>query len=76
MVGGCRLQSHSRTTGQHAAQQWRERNHEHEQEAKFTQHNLEFCGMGLLPIVLHTDADVAPAFCHKRGLFCDTIESG
>ena len=24
--------------------------------------------MGLLPIVLHTDADVAMAFCHKRGV--------
>ena len=24
--------------------------------------------MGLLPIVLHTDADVARAFCHKRGV--------
>ena len=26
-------------------------------EAKLTQYDLEFCGMGLLPIVLHTDAD-------------------
>ena len=24
--------------------------------------------MGLLPIVLHTDADVAGAFCHKRAV--------
>ena len=37
-------------------------------EAKLMQYNLEFCGMGLLPIVLHTDADVARAFCHKRGV--------
>ena len=37
-------------------------------EAKLMQYNLEFCGMGLLPIVLHTDADVAKAFCHKRGV--------
>ena len=32
------------------------------------QYNIEFCGMGLLPIVLHTDDDVARAFCHKRGV--------
>ena len=31
------------------------------------QYNLEFCGMGLLPIVLHADADVAKAFCHEHG---------
>ena len=31
-------------------------------------YNIEFCGMGLLPIVLHTDADVARAFCYKRGV--------
>ena len=37
-------------------------------EAKLMQYNLEFCGMGLLPIVLYTDADVARAFCHKRGV--------
>ena len=36
-------------------------------EAKLTQYSLEFCGVGLLPIVLHTDADLAGAFCHKRG---------
>ena len=35
-------------------------------EAKLMQYNLVFCGMGLLPIVLHTD--VARAFFHKRGL--------
>ena len=37
-------------------------------EAKLMQYNLEFCGLGLLPIVSHTDADVARAFCHKRGV--------
>ena len=37
-------------------------------QAKLMQYNLEFCGMGFLPIVLHTDADVARAFCHKRGV--------
>ena len=37
-------------------------------EAKLTQYNLEFCGMGILLIVLHTDADVARASCHKRGV--------
>ena len=37
-------------------------------EAKLMQYNFEFCGMGLLPIVLHTDADVARAFCHTRGV--------
>ena len=37
MVGGCRLHSHSRTTGQHARSSG--------EEAKLTQYNLEFCGM-------------------------------
>ena len=37
-------------------------------EAKLMQYNIEFCGMGLLPTVVHTDADVARAFCHKRGV--------
>ena len=45
------------------AQQVRERNHE-----RVVEHSLEFCGLGLPPIVLHTDADVARAFCHKRGV--------
>ena len=64
MVGGCRLHSHSRTTGQHESEimsmseVWK--------EAKLMQYNLEFCGMGLLPIVLHTDADVARAFATRE----------
>ena len=37
-------------------------------EAKLMQYNIEFCRMGLLPIALHTDADVARAFCHMRGV--------
>ena len=37
------------------------------EEAKLTQYNLELCGMGLLPFVLHTDASVVKAFCHKTG---------
>ena len=37
-------------------------------EAKLMQYNLKFCGMGLLPIVLHTEADAARTFCHKRGV--------
>ena len=35
-------------------------------EAKLMQYNIEFCGMGLVPTVLHPDADVARAFCHER----------
>ena len=71
MVGGCRLHSHSRTTGQHALSSGESEimsMSEVLKEAKLMQYNLEFCGMGLLPIVLHTDADVARAFCHKRGV--------
>ena len=71
MVGGCRLHSHSRTTGQHALSSGESEimsMSEVLKEAKLIQYNLEFCGMGLLPIVLHTDADVARAFCHKRGV--------
>ena len=66
MVGGCRLHSHSRTTGQHALRIMSMS--EVLKEAKLMQYNLEFCGMGLLPIVLHTGADVARASCHKRGV--------
>ena len=36
-------------------------------EANFTQHDLEFCGM-VPPTFLQTDADVAKAFCHMRGV--------
>ena len=75
MVGGCRLHSHSRTTGQHALSSGESEimsmsmsMSEVLKEAKLMQHNIEFCGMGLLPIVLHTDADVVKAFCHKRGV--------
>ena len=71
MVGGCRLHSHSRTTGQHALSSGESEimsMSEVLKEAKLMQYNIEFCGMGLLPIVLHTDADVARAFCHKRGV--------
>ena len=65
------MQSHSRTTGQHALSSGESEitsTSELLKEAKLTQYNLEFCGVGLLPIVLHTDADVARAFCHKRGV--------
>ena len=71
MVGGCRLHSHSRTTGQHALSSGESgimSMREVLKEAKLMPYNLEFCGMGLHPIVLHTDADVARAFCHKRGV--------
>ena len=71
MVGGCRLHSHSMTTGQHALSSGESEimiMSEVLKEAKLMQYNLEFCGMGLLPIVLHTDADVARAFRLKRGV--------
>ena len=69
MVGGCRLHSHSRTTGQHALSSGESEIRSMSEvlkEAKLMQYNLEFCGMGLLPIVRYTDEDVARAFCHKR----------
>ena len=73
MVGGCRLHSHSRTTGQHALSSGESEimsmsMSEVLKEAKLMQRNIVFCGMVLLPIVLHTDADVVKAFCHKRGV--------
>ena len=37
-------------------------------EAKLTQYNLEFCGMGFLSIALLGDVDAARAFCHERGV--------
>ena len=71
MVGGCRLHSHSWTAGQHALSSGESEimsMSEVLKEAKLMQDNIEFCGVGLLPIVLHTDADVATAFCHKRSV--------
>ena len=73
MVGGCRLHSHSRTTGQHALSSGEsEINHEHERSFERSQTDAvqywSSVGWWLLPIVLHTDADVARAFCHKRGV--------
>ena len=62
MVGGRRPHSLSRTTGQHALSSGESEiisRSEVLKEAKLMQHNLEFCEMGLLPNVLHTDADVA-----------------
>ena len=70
-VGGCRLHSHSMTTGQNALSSGESEimsMSEVLKEAKLMQYNIEFCGMGLLPIVLHTDADVAGALCHERGV--------
>ena len=64
MVGGCRLHSRSKTTGESEIMSMSEVL----KEAKLVKYNLEFCGKWLLPIVLHTDADVARAFCHKRGV--------
>ena len=71
MVGGCRLDSQSRTTGQHALSSGESEimsMSEVLKVVKLMQCDIEFCGMGLLPIVLHTDANVARAFCHKRGV--------
>ena len=65
------MHSHSRTTEQYALSSGESEimsMSELLKEAKLTQHNLEFCGMGLLPIVLHTDANVARTFCYKRGV--------
>ena len=37
-------------------------------EALLFQYNLMFVGYGELRVVLHTDADVARSFVHKRGV--------
>ena len=37
-------------------------------EALLVQFNLEFAGLGLLPIVAHTDATVARQFAHRKGV--------
>ena len=37
-------------------------------DVKLAQYPLEFCGMDLLPINLHTDADVSRTFCYNREL--------
>ena len=42
-------------------------------EAKLMQYNLEFCGMGLFPIVLHTDADVASPSAEELRKFLPMI---
>ena len=49
VFGGCRLHSHSRTTGQQALNSGENEimsMSELLKEAKLTQYNLEFCGMG------------------------------
>ena len=71
MIGGARLHSHSRTTAQHALSSGESEVmalSELLKEAKLMQYNLEFVGCGRLPITLHTDADVARNFVHKRGV--------
>ena len=71
MVGGCRPHSHSRTSGQHVLGSGESEimsMSELLKKGKLTQYNLDFCRMGLLPIVLHTDADVPGAFCCQRGV--------
>ena len=37
-------------------------------DVKLVQYPLEFCGMDLLPINSHTDADAARTICYNRGL--------
>ena len=52
IVGGCRLHSRCRTTGQRALSSGESETmsmSELMKEAKLTQQNLDFCGMGLLP---------------------------
>ena len=71
MVGGCRLHSRSRTTGQHALSSGESQimsMSEVLKEAKLMQHNIEFCGMGLPPIVLHTDAMLPEHFAITEAL--------
>ena len=71
VVGGCRMHSHSRTTSQHALSSGESEimaMSELLKEAKQLQYNMELCGCGRVEIVLHTDADVARQFAHKRGV--------
>ena len=71
MVGGCRVHSHSRTTCDHALSSGESEimaMSELLKECKQLKYNLELCGCGSLPITLHTDADVARGFAHKRGV--------
>ena len=71
MVAGCRLHSHSRTTPTHALSSG-----ESEimsvskilKETLLVQFNLEFAGMGTLPIQLMTDATVARQVVHRKGV--------
>ena len=68
MVAGCRLHSHSKTTGQHAFS-----GGESEimsvggllKQAKLTQYYLEFCGMGLVPMSC-TQMPRSPEHCVIR----------
>ena len=69
--GGCRLHSHSRTTQQHALSSGESEimaMSELLKEALLFQYNLMFVGYGELRVVMHTDADVARSFVHKRGV--------
>ena len=71
MVAGCRMHSHSRTTPTHALSSGESAIvslSEVLKECLLIQYNLEFVGVGRLPIQLLTDATVARQFVHRKGV--------
>ena len=70
MVAGCRMHSHSRGT-EHALSSGESEimsMSELMKDCLLLQFNLEFAGFGKLPIVMNTDATVARAFVHRKGV--------
>ena len=70
MVAGCRVHSHSRCVGNALSSGESEIMSLSEtlKESMLIKYNLCFCGMGDLPLILHTDASVARQFAHRLGV--------
>ena len=71
MIAGCRMHSHCRGMPDHALSSGESEimsMSEMLKEALLVQFNVEFVGLGRLPIQMHTDASVARSFAHRKGV--------
>ena len=71
MVAGCRMHSHSRGTADHALSSGESEimsMSELLKDCLLLQFNMQFAGMGKIPIQMYTDASVCRQFVHRRGV--------
>ena len=71
MVGGCRIHAHSRGMNDYALSSGEGEivaTSELMKDGILVKFNLEFAGMGSLPIQMFTDATVARQFVHRLGV--------